>query len=202
VDLPGLHEEMASFVSAWGGEEPVQLAQMDRMQEKEKEKCEKERSKQEERRRQESLNIGGQLLKELKELKEHEKEFRWERADKGGGGVVISRKRWKEEVRKHVADETAYVPAGRFSESLQEEGEGEARYWAGSPDPIEAVIGWQPRQWRSTRDFLVEGRRGNFETEKDQIASLYERMEYFLAKMHAGKLPDSIVADLLGREMK
>ena len=48
----------------------------------------------------------------------------------------------------------------------------------------------------------MEGRRGNFETETDQIASLYDRMEYCLGKTHAGKLPDSIVADLLGREMK
>ena len=72
----------------------------------------------------------------------------------------------------------------------------------GSPDPIGALIGWKPRQWRSTRVFLVEGRRGNFETETDQIASLYDRMEYCLGKTHAGKLPDSIVADLLGREMK
>ena len=34
------------------------------------------------------------------------------------------------------------------------------------------------------------------------MVSLYERMEYFLGKTHAGKLPDSIVADLLGRGMK
>lgn len=71
------------------------------------------RSGQEEerRRRKKDLNISGLKMRELQELKEHEKQFRWERADKGGG-IVIPRESWKEEARKYVADKTANVPAG------------------------------------------------------------------------------------------
>ena len=57
---------------------------------------------------------------------------------------------------------------------------------------------------RSSRDFLVEGgqygSRGNYDTEEVQIASLYERMDYFLGVEHKELLPDSVVANLLDRE--
>ena len=88
IDLPGLHEEMTSFVSAWNDEEPVQLAQLDSMQEKEKEERERDRSKHEKKRRQESLNISGRELRELKELKEHEKEFHPLSLQTGGSCLI------------------------------------------------------------------------------------------------------------------
>ena len=57
--------------------------------------------------------------------------------------------------------------------------------------------------WESTLSMLpvgMENPNGLWSNEREVIDSLYERMECFLCVVHKGKLPTSILTNLLARE--
>jgi hypothetical protein len=122
------------------------------------------------------------------------------KADKGGKGVLMTRAFAREEARKHVRDEGAYVRAGEFAKRLREFDSQEGARW------LEGAMGedGERRKWRSTLDFLVPAEggepRGDWETEEGMISSLLARMEFFLAKGMGSKLPGEVIAELTFRK--
>ena len=56
------------------------------------------------------LNIGPGEHKELMRLKRDKRSFILDSADKGGGVVLVSRRRWKKDARGQVEQSDAYAP--------------------------------------------------------------------------------------------
>jgi len=54
-------------------------------------------------------------------LRRDQRRWRFERADKGGGAVIISRQRWKREASKHVEGKRAYAKANEIEKEFREE---------------------------------------------------------------------------------
>ena len=133
-------------------------------------------------------NISVLELEQLKFLSARKEEFRIERADKGGAIVVISAKRMNQEAREHITKDKANEKALFFREKL-----GISKTYEG---------GNKDTTWQSTLSILpveVENPNGLWSDKREVINSLYERMEYFLCVIHKGKLPTSILANLLAR---
>ena len=94
-----------------------------------------------------------------------------------------------QEAREHITKDKAYEKAISFGEKI-----GIRKTYAG---------GNKDTTWESTLSILpvgVENPNGLWRNEREVIDSLYERMEYFLCVIHKGKLPTSILANLLARE--
>ena len=94
-----------------------------------------------------------------------------------------------QEAREHITKDKAYEKAISFGEKI-----GISKTYEG---------GNKDTTWESTLSILpvgVENPNGLWSNEREVIDSIYERMEYFLCVVHEGKLPTSILANLLARE--
>ena len=196
-------EHLKNLRDAWEsvGLPPPQLAQFMESEEDNNEQDEEssmrmqEKARQKKRKREDRSkkepysNISALELEQLRYLSERKEEFRVERADKGGAIVVISAKRMNQEAREHITKDKAYGNASAFGEKI-----GIRKTYEG---------GNEDTTWESTLSVLpvgVDNPNGMWSNEREVIDSLYERMEYFLCVTHKGKLPTSILANLLARE--
>ena len=196
-------EHLKNLRDAWEsvGLPPPQLAQFMESEEDHNEQDEEssmrmqEKARQKKRKREDRSkkepysNISALELEQLRYLSARKEEFRVERADKGGAIVVISAKRMNQEAREHITKDKAYGKASAFGEKI-----GIRKTYEG---------GNEDTTWESTLSVLpvgVDNPNGLWSNEREVIDSLYERMEYFLCVTHKGKLPTSILANLLARE--
>jgi len=99
-------------------------------------------------------------------LSRDQRRWRLERADKGGGAVVISRQRWKREARKQVGGKETCAKNNSI------------RLWRSSVDfkPLKKDIG-------------EERREGGWTSEEGVIRSTLTRLEYWMTQAEFG--PDS-----------
>ena len=126
-------------------------------------------------------------------LRRDQRRWRLERADKGGGAVVIWRQRWKREARKQVEGKEAYAKAYEIEEEFREENldlKG-VRWFEGATGENNSI-----RLWRSSPDFKPlekgigeERREGEWTSEEGVIRSTLTRLEYWMTQAEFG--PDS-----------
>jgi hypothetical protein len=116
--------------------------------------------------------------------------WRFERADKGGGAVLISRQRWKREARKQVEGKEAYAKANEIEKEFREENldpKG-VRWLEGATGDNNSI-----RLWRSSLDFKPlkkdigeERREGEWTSEEVVIRSTLTRLEYRMTHAEFG----------------
>ena len=114
------------------------------------------------------------------------------KGDKGGAGVLISRKRLDEEARKVVQDKKAYTPVQEFVGRLEG---GEARpkiYWGAEEEE-------GTRRWESTLRIGLES-EDDWYTETGVMRALSARLEHFLDKILTIPLPDEVRDALLAKK--
>ena len=113
IDIPTLGLDMRKFTRAWTvQEEEVRHFAQVGPEEEERIRAARERDEVK------SWNLSEKENRELQGLRNHPRQFRVERADKGGRTVVLSREEWKAQARKHVQNQFAYAPAQQFCEDL------------------------------------------------------------------------------------
>ena len=178
---------LRAFSQSWPMVE--ERVHMNQLGAEEEERRQKERSKR-------PQNVGKEEWDEMRELKNDEREFLWERADKGGASILVSREKWKEDARRHALDTSAYLPIQDFLGSLREkEGPEEDKRWI--PGGVEN--GDKRREWRSSRDFTTGEEAWEINSEQDMIEMTLERLENYITSTMKGILPESIICDIVGR---
>ena len=221
IDIVGCTDRIQGFHNEWNP-----LRQSTGGASKQKEKRGEKRKRVTESR---PDNIGIKEHIEFGALRRDQRRWRFERAEQGGGAVLISRQRWKREARKQVEGKEAYAKATEIEKELREENldpKG-VRWFEGATGENNSI-----RLWRSSLDFKPlkkdigeERREGGWTSEEGVIRSTLTRLEYWMTQAEFGPgsgrrvckevngqrtdetknrvdLPEDIIRDLVARKKK